>query len=78
VRAISSSDGKRERYQVGDDIGLTWGKYLNEKGNFRKYQASGYLNFGLSDPFLGNTSNELLDLLYYEYIRIYWRFPNGN
>ncbi len=65
-------------YQVGDDIGLTWGKYLDEKGNFRKYHASGYLNFDASGPFAENNDEDSLDSLYYEYIWRYWNFPHGN
>ncbi|PWR73716.1 hypothetical protein [Methanospirillum lacunae] len=78
MRVISSSTGKRERYQIGDDIGLIWGKYLDVKRNFHKNHASGYLNFGAADAVVGNTSLESLDHLYNEYIRMYWKFPPGN
>lgn len=78
VRVIISSADKRKRYHVGDDISFTWGKYLDLKGNFHKNHASGYLNFCVADPFIGNTCVESLDHLYNEYIRMYWKFPPGN
>lgn len=78
MRVISGSTEKRERYHVGDDIGLIWGKYLDVKGNFRKTPICGYLNFSADDPFIGKTSVELLDHLYSEFIRIYWDFPPAN